>query len=334
MREGEAGRSAQEQWSEGSDVGWQPLRNLNGISDRGLIERVQAQQEESFRRLGIRSVADAEFRWRVGWRRHFNRLFYSRWETFSTVLLAAERSLEFYDGVDFALAEAWTGMDRRAALAQSEDDYWQLFKEAHDSGWLAQTGPQTIMLNELGRRVDFHALRHTFATLLQLWGLSPRAIMELMRRSDMRLATTTYVDLTLMPLFDEMDKLPSPLASPKSDKTGQNVGKPVQAELELPSRKLVDFRAETEPLANPVPSWDSGKMAEREGFEPSGPSTQGVDGYEPSIVWELLPSPIASPRAGILSPELRQLVRNWAELDETTRLTILGLARPARGDGS
>jgi hypothetical protein len=33
-----------------------------------------------------------------------------------------------------------------------------------------------------------------------------------------------------------------------------------------------------------------------------------------------------------LSPELRQLVRNWSELDETIRLIILGLSRPSRGD--
>ena len=39
--------------------------------------------------------------------------------------------------------------------------------------------------DELGRRVDFHALRYTFATMLNRSGVTPRAAMELMRHSDM-----------------------------------------------------------------------------------------------------------------------------------------------------
>jgi integrase len=50
--------------------------------------------------------------------------------------------------------------------------------------------------DELGRRIDFHALRHSFNTMLQRRGLSPRAIMELMRHSDLRLSTGTYMDST------------------------------------------------------------------------------------------------------------------------------------------
>lgn len=46
-------------------------------------------------------------------------------------------------------------------------------------------------LDELGRRVDFHALRHTFNTMLQRAGVPPRIIMELMRHSDLRLSSTT-----------------------------------------------------------------------------------------------------------------------------------------------
>jgi hypothetical protein len=93
------------------------------------LEQVQAHQEHAFRALGIRGVADAEARWGVGWRRHFNRLFYSQAETFLMVLCAAERSLEFYDGVDFAVAEAWSEWDKRAAAAVEEEAYWQRFEE-------------------------------------------------------------------------------------------------------------------------------------------------------------------------------------------------------------
>jgi integrase len=125
--------------------------------------------------------------------------------------------------------------------------------------------------DELGRRVDFHALRYTFATMLNRWGVSPRAAMELMRHSDMRLTTKTYMDSTALPLFTEMEKLPSPIASPEPDKIGPSVGKPVQSELALGKAEVVPFRGETVPLGKAVPSWDNVKMAEREGFEPSVP---------------------------------------------------------------
>ena len=92
---------------------------------------------------------------------------------------------------------------------------------------------------------------------------------ELRQIGELRKNMETYMDSTSLPLFNEMDKLPSPVASPKSDKTRPNVGKPVQVEFELPNPKLLDFRVETEPLAMAVPSWENHKVAEREGFEPT-----------------------------------------------------------------
>ena len=126
-------------------------------------------------------------------------------------------------------------------------------------------------LDELGRRLDFHALRHTFDTMLNRRGVSPRAVMELMRQSDMRLSTKTYMDSTLLPLFDEMGKLPSPIASPKSDNSCQNVGKPVQTEFGLHPAELVVFPVKEAALAMAVPTWDNLNLAEREGFEPLVP---------------------------------------------------------------
>jgi len=126
-------------------------------------------------------------------------------------------------------------------------------------------------MDELGRRVDFHSLRHTFDSLLHRWGVSPRVIMELMRHSDMRLSNSTYLDASLLPTFTEMEKLPSPGASPKPDKNGQNLAKVVQSGIEPTNGKVVAFRGETVPLAKAVPSWETAKMAEREGFEPPVP---------------------------------------------------------------
>ncbi len=127
-------------------------------------------------------------------------------------------------------------------------------------------------LDELGRRVDFHALRHTFATMLQRAGVPPRVIMELMRHSDLRLSSTTYTDTTCLPLYAEAEKLtaflPSPVASPKSDKTRPGEGKPVQIEALAEVGEIVALSPETNDLANVVPDWDNLKLAEREGFEP------------------------------------------------------------------
>ena len=127
--------------------------------------------------------------------------------------------------------------------------------------------------DEFGRRVDFHALRYTFNTILQRAGVPPRVIMELMRHSDLRLSSNTYTDKTCLPIFDEAGKLsaflPSPIASPNFDKTCQNEGKPVSTELEGQEPEVVSFTVKGNALGMAVPSWDSGELAEREGFEPS-----------------------------------------------------------------
>ena len=134
-------------------------------------------------------------------------------------------------------------------------------------------------MDELGRRVDFHALRYTFATMLNRAGVTPRAAMELMRHSDMRLTTKTYTDATALPLFDEMEKLPSPIASPKFAKTCQNVGKPVQSELRLERAEVAVLAVEANGLDNAVPTWDDGNLAERGGFEPPVPRSVGLCWY-------------------------------------------------------
>jgi hypothetical protein len=119
----------------------------------------------------------------------------------------------------------------------------------------------------------FHALRQTFATMLQCAGDSPRVVRELMRHSDMRLTAKTYTDSSCLPLLAEMGKnclrsnLPLYL-SPKSDKISPEEGKPVQTDTAADAAQVVVFSSKTHDLANVVPDWDNLKMAEREGFEP------------------------------------------------------------------
>ena len=60
-----------------------------------------------------------------------------------------------------------------------------------------------------GRRVDFHALRHTTCTLLQAAGVSTRVAMEIMRHSDIRLTANIYTYAGGLPTADAINNLPS-----------------------------------------------------------------------------------------------------------------------------
>jgi len=65
-----------------------------------------------------------------------------------------------------------------------------------------------------GQQADFHALRHTFATLLQATGSNQAIAMQAMRHSDPRLTAVTYTDETQLPVAEAISRLPSVVASP------------------------------------------------------------------------------------------------------------------------
>jgi len=64
-------------------------------------------------------------------------------------------------------------------------------------------------LDEQRRRADFHSLRHTFATSLQIAGTSQRELMELMRHSERKLSDHLYTDSTLLPVAQAVASLPA-----------------------------------------------------------------------------------------------------------------------------
>lgn len=68
-------------------------------------------------------------------------------------------------------------------------------------------------LDDLGRRADFHAFRHTFTTLLAPAGVPPQIAKELTRHSDLRM-NGHYTDATKLPLANVIRALPS--AVPKN----------------------------------------------------------------------------------------------------------------------
>jgi integrase/recombinase XerC len=58
-------------------------------------------------------------------------------------------------------------------------------------------------------RLDFHALRGTFATNLATAGVSPKAAQELMRHSDINLTMKVYTNLRLSDVAADLEKLPT-----------------------------------------------------------------------------------------------------------------------------
>ncbi len=67
--------------------------------------------------------------------------------------------------------------------------------------------------DEQGQRVDIHALRKTFCTLLHVAGVPQRTAQELMRHSEPRLTASVYTDANLLPLHTEVGKLSCPAPS-------------------------------------------------------------------------------------------------------------------------
>lgn len=73
-----------------------------------------------------------------------------------------------------------------------------------------------VYIDDRGRRADFHALRHSFGTMLAKSGVAPRVAMALMRHTDMRLTMNVYTDPRIFDLAGAVEKLPS-LPSDSSD---------------------------------------------------------------------------------------------------------------------
>jgi len=86
-----------------------------------------------------------------------------------------------------------------------------------------------------GFRVDFHALRHTYTSLMGNAGVSELARMKLARHRSWKM-TDRYTDPQCLPLFEEMkkfgDALASSLASHNFGKTGPKQGSAVQSAAE------------------------------------------------------------------------------------------------------
>lgn len=66
-----------------------------------------------------------------------------------------------------------------------------------------------LKTDERGRSVDVHAMRHTFATMFSMSGVSPRVAQEAIRHSTMELTMKVYTDPTLLNVAGVVASLPT-----------------------------------------------------------------------------------------------------------------------------
>ena len=119
------------------------------------------------------------------------------------------------------------------------------------------------VVDSRGWRVDFHALRNTFISLMRTAGVSEGGRVLLARHSEWR-QTDHYTDPESSSLFGEMGKLESlisaPILAPNFGKTGQNGSNPVQSDPPKKSAEIIAIDDGRTDLGKAVPSWE-GRVA-------------------------------------------------------------------------
>ena len=68
--------------------------------------------------------------------------------------------------------------------------------------------------DESGRRVDAHALRHTYGTLLSQAGVDPKTLKDLMRHSSITTTYGFYIHGSQGRMKDAVGRLPEPMPTP------------------------------------------------------------------------------------------------------------------------
>ncbi len=77
--------------------------------------------------------------------------------------------------------------------------------------------------DDRGRTIDFHALRHSFGTLLSTSGVAPRTAQQAMRHSDIALTMNVYTDPRLLDVAGAMESLPQLPISDSLDLPGTQI---------------------------------------------------------------------------------------------------------------
>jgi len=116
-----------------------------------LIEkRARDRQPAIVAALGYQSQDALESDLGPSWRYHLARLRYCDQWTFSNVLTAIERSLEFYGGRSFVIAEEFRIVDARRAEAERQPDLFRVMREADALDRRQSWGVRLALRTEVG----------------------------------------------------------------------------------------------------------------------------------------------------------------------------------------
>lgn len=114
-------------------------------------------------------------------------------------------------------------------------------------------------VDSLGRRVDFHALRHTFDTNLARAGVPERLRQALMRHKTFKETNETYTDVRLLPTVEAIGMLPgleggdiTQIDSHDLVTSGQDASQPVSVPAWLNSTQAFENEEESHGEALPV----------------------------------------------------------------------------------
>ena len=145
----------------------------------------------------------------------------------------------------------------------------------------------------LFRSVDFHALRKTYSTLLQVAGFAPAMVQKLMRHSDYRLTLDNYTDTSHFPVAEQVERLtfgqPSLTASLETGKNGQNLATNGQTVGNNDNSEIFTNVCKAAPYSVQTANLPSEQTAERVGFEPTVPC--GTPDFESGTIGHSVTSP-------------------------------------------
>lgn len=127
--------------------------------------------------------------------------------------------------------------------------------------------------DDLGRYADFHALRMTFSTYLQRNGVPIHVAKIMMRHSDIRLTTQTYLDEQMLPLQESISGLPGL----RDTKQGSHIGSQISVSSGHLEANIVSQRELLNRVNDPTKSGESRELA----GGVSGSQMVGDEGLEP-----------------------------------------------------
>lgn len=201
-------------------------------------------------------------------------------------------------------------------------------------------------MDATGRKLDFHALRYTFATKLAQSGVSLRLAQELLRHSDPRLTANIYTDASQLPAFSAVTNLSwssrprgsGEASAPKEDTQEYTQGAPQGIDADGHNRassvclgdKAVALETAENQRAGPVLSSKDPVCLplEPRGFEcrfekPQNRSSSGIAGSGSGGFARVAPQ-----QSGIVCSVLSRVVRNWQRVPDSIRNAIGAIIDP------